>query len=308
MTSTRIEIDTLVTIGIASKARPQVLDRTLRKLHEYGLGCCQLIVFDDASMPAINPPALTRFKNAVVIRVEESVGQAMGRNRICEMTKTPYLLQLDDDSYPVGGNLEALLELASNERGWLAIAIPFEEPSRRLFTNGVPSHQLIQVRSFVGCSALLNVECFRRVGGYAPWIGGYVEEDELALRGWKAGLSTVSINLLRIRHDVTDVTRSLSGIAYRSFRNWLLMWALHAPLSVLPIRVARLVGSSIWYSVQHWDLAPLKGILAGLRILPNVIDERAPLTLSDYWRWRRLPHALDYLKRLPTEVLPSRKQ
>lgn len=288
-------IDSLVTVGIASKDRPEVLDQTLRKVHAFGLAACPLLLFDDGSSPHLNPPAVALFKRARIIRVARSVGHPCGRNVIADEASTPFLLQLDDDSYPVEGDMQALLGFASQTARWLAIAMPFDEPTRERWSVGVPADRAVPVRSFVGCSVLLNVESFRRLGGHAAWIGKSVEEDELSMRAWAAGLPTITINLVRVRHDFTSVGRSPRGIAYRSFRNWLLIWWLHAPASVVPIKIFRLLGAALAYSLRHLDSAALRGIVDGVRLLPSVRRYREPLTVVQYRRLKRMPHALDFL-------------
>lgn len=79
----------MITIGIASRDRPEVLDRTLRKIHGFGLSECPVIIFDDGSRPRLDPAAMGLFKRGRVIRVGEAMGQANGRNRVCEEATTP---------------------------------------------------------------------------------------------------------------------------------------------------------------------------------------------------------------------------
>ena len=288
-------LSTQLSIGIASKNRPAVLEATLRKIHAFGLGDCPLILFDDGSTPPLNPPAIGLFKNARVLRSEPSVGQALGRNQICEQAATPFLLQLDDDSYPVEGDVDKLIDFATTTPDWLAIAIPFEEPARgRKWPAGIPKDKAIPIRSFVGCSVLLNIKQFRSIGGYATWIGRTAEEEELSLRSWKAGMPTLSIDLLRIRHEVTDMGRDVNGIAYRSFRNWLLLWLCHAPLRTIPNRLLRLLGASLGHFLSRGEISSIRGFFAGIKMAPNIVRQyRDPLSTQQYIRYRSLPHALD---------------
>jgi hypothetical protein len=48
-----------LTISIATKDRPEVVESTLQKIHSFGLGECPLIICDDGSEPALNPPSLS---------------------------------------------------------------------------------------------------------------------------------------------------------------------------------------------------------------------------------------------------------
>lgn len=287
-----------LTLSIASKDRPAVVEATLRKLHDFGLGGCPLVLCDDGSTPALNPPALALFPNGRLLRNETAQGQASARNRIAFECETPYLLQLDDDSYPVAGDLAGLLKFGDESMNWLAIAVPFEEPARgRCFPKGIPSEQAIAVKSFVGCSVLFDVARLRELGGYAGWIGRTVEEEELALRALASELQVLSVDLLRIRHDVSATTRDLSGIALRSHRNWLLMWLVHAPWQMLPWRVGRLLAGALRQAASQRDGAALKGLLEGIQMFAAGRVGRNPVSISCYRQFRRLPHALDFFEK-----------
>jgi GT2 family glycosyltransferase len=289
-----MNIPELLTISIASKDRPEVVEATLRKIHAFGLGNCPLILCDDGSSPALNPPALSLFPQGRLIRNETPLGQALARNRIARECTTPFLLQLDDDSYPVAGSIENLLKFAQNTSDWLAVAIPFEEPARRRpFPTGIPDDRPIQVKSFVGCSALFDVNRFLARGGYADWVGGMVEEEEISLRALSAGSKILSIDLLRIRHEVSETSRNRSKITRRSYRNWFLLWALHVPCRVMPWRSLRLLLSGILMAIRQGDSAALRGFLEGIKTLPSLWRLRDPVSMECYQRFSTLPHALD---------------
>lgn len=267
----------------------------MRKLHGFGLGGCPLILCDDGSTPALDPAALRLFPMGRLLRNETAQGQASARNRIAFECETPYLLQLDDDSYPVSGDWVELLEFVESAGDWLAIAIPFEEPARgRGFPTRIPRDHFIPVKSFVGCSALFHCGRFREVGGYAGWIGGMVEEEELAIRALAAGYRVLSVDLLRVRHEVSSTSRNVSRISWRSYRNWLLLWLVHAPWQVLPWRVVRLVFGAFRLVGSQRDGAALKGVWAGIRMFVSGRVRRSPVSVSCYRRFRRLPHALDF--------------
>jgi GT2 family glycosyltransferase len=287
----------LVTISIATKDRPEVVDSTLRKLHAFGLGQCPLILLDDGSIPRIRPPAINLFPQSRLLRNEIAQGQALGRNLIARECSTPFLLQLDDDSYPVEGDLEELLNAAMQAKNWLAIALPFEEPARnRRFPTELSSHDAIKVRAFVGCSALIQVKHFNSLGGYANWIGRTGEEDELCIRAFSKGYSVVTFDGLRIRHEVTTVDRQPEGILYRSFCNCTLLWALNAPLVVLPYHMLRLVLAAVRSIWRDRSFGSLKGLAAGWRQIPKLKKRRAPLTLSAYREFIALPHVLSFFE------------
>jgi GT2 family glycosyltransferase len=288
-------VSQLVTISIASKDRPEVLDATLRKIHAFGLGDCPLIVCDDGSEAVLDPPALRLFPNGRLLRNETPLGQALARNRIANECQTPYLLQLDDDSYPVAGNLKDLCDIAGCTSDWLAIALPFQEPARgRGFPVGIPEDDLLPVRAFVGCSVLIHVQRFRELGGYAAWIGRTVEEEELCLRSYAAGLRILTMDMFRVQHDVSDVGRGTTMIAYRSFRNWTLVWLLYAPALWLPVRMVRLFAGACCKALAQRNPAALIGLFSAFSNFRRIGAKRTPLAVVGYRQFQRAPHALDF--------------
>ncbi|WPJ95008.1 glycosyltransferase [Coraliomargarita algicola] len=283
-----------LTISIATKDRSEVVDATLRKLHAFGLSKCALIICDDGSSPPFESSALELFPQAKLIRNDSPQGQAIGRNQIAETCETPYLLQLDDDSYPVVGDIEELLVFAESRNDWLALAIPFEEPARgRSFPHGISKGSACEVRAFVGCSTLIHVENFRKVGGYADWIGRTGEEEELSLRGIEQGLCCLMIDGLRIRHEVTDVGRDLAAIQRRSITNWTRIWIRSAPISYCILRLARLFFGSTLLGFRNRKLQPILAYWRAVLSLENW-SARSVLKLKSIQTFNKKPHVLDF--------------
>lgn len=296
MTSSTAENVACLTISIATRNRPEVVEATLLHLLRFGLGDAEVLVCDDGSDPPLVCPTLARFSRGRLLRNDTSIGQALTRNRIARESSGTFLLQLDDDSYPVSGDINRLLALAHSTTHWLAFAIAFDEPRRNRVFNEAPAHGTA-LRGFVGCSVLLAREPFLRIGGYATWIERTVEEDELCVRGHGAGLKVFFSDILRIRHDVSPVTRDPRGIAYRSFRNWALTWLQHAPLAWLPVRLARLLGAATISAVRDGSAAPLLGIARAITESPVALARRTPLSYRNYQVFMNLPHALGFLHR-----------
>jgi len=283
-----------LTISIATKDRSDVVDSTLRKLHAFGLSECALIICDDGSSPPFESSAMALFPRAKLIRNYSAKGQAIGRNQIAAACETPYLLQLDDDSYPVEGAVEDLLTFAASREDWLAIAVPFEEPARgRSFPVGISKDQACEVRAFVGCSALIHVENFRQLGGYADWIGGWGEEEELCLRGIEHGFCVLMIGCLRIRHEVTDVGRNLVRIQRRSIANWTSIWIRLAPIGYCLYRLGRLFAGSTLIALRSRSIQPILVYLAAVSSSQNW-GGRSVVKLKNILKFNQLPHILDY--------------
>lgn len=281
-----------LTISIATKDRPEVLEATLRRLHDFGLGNCELLVCDDGSSLPLVPKALQLFPRGRLLRNTKPVGQALARNRIAQECTGRYILQLDDDSYPVAGTLDHLLREAGAATNWLAFAIPFVEPARGRHDPYGLAPSGTRLRAFVGCSALINRQTFLRIGGYAPWIGRTVEEDELCIRAFREGLYVFAANEPTICHAVSPEGRSLAGIEQRSFRNWMLTWMAYAPFAQLILRSAVLLLRASWIMLRFSRTTALEGFFSGVLSSGCVITNRRPLTTAQYTEYCRLAHPL----------------
>jgi GT2 family glycosyltransferase len=284
----------VLAISIATRDRINVVEQTLQRIEEFGLGECELIICDDGSSPALQVPSLCRFPRGRLIRNDAPVGQAVARNQIAAAASRPFILQLDDDSYPVAGIVEQLLAAAREQNDWLAMALPLEEPVRGRRAQ-LPKEPLTGLRSFVGCAALINRAVFLQLGGYADWIGGMVEEDELSLRGFASGYQVYANGALQIRHDVSPTARNVGGIEYRSFRNWTTTWLRHAPMPEVIVRVTRLFAASLWKFVSTGRTTALRGVLDALGNLRRSIAARAPMARDCYVAYLKTPHALETL-------------
>jgi GT2 family glycosyltransferase len=269
-----------------------VLDSTLQRLYEFGLGDVEVIVCDDGSSPPLECPSLALFPRGRLLRNDISTGQAVARNTIATAATGTFILQLDDDSYPVAGNVSDLLALAARETSWVAFAIPFQEPVRQRLVNchAFPPGTLL--RAFVGCSALLNRQAFLRIGGYATWIGRTVEEDELCIRAFREGLHVLACDALTVQHDVTPDGRSLAGIEQRSFCNWLLTWTRYAPWVFIPVHIVRLTLRAFWILMRYGRSSAIVGVISAINRLPGAFADRSPLRMQQYRDYFRTPHAL----------------
>jgi GT2 family glycosyltransferase len=280
-------------ISIATKDRPEVVETTLRRLHAFGLGECEVLVCDDGSTPPLAPEALRLFPRGRLIRHAVACGQAIARNHLMKAATRPYVLQLDDDSYPVSGSFEELLAVVRKQDDWLAMALPLEEPARGRRAQ-IPRHPAMPLRSFIGCAALLNRQAFLAIGGYAEWIGRTVEEDELSIRGYKRGVEVRGMGSVCIRHDVTNLQRNLAGIEYRSFQNWTATWLRHAPFPEVVLRVVRLAGAAVSTMIRFCRSSAIRGFANGV-FDRRAFTERDPMTRDAYHKFVRLPHALEAL-------------
>ncbi len=290
-------LEKLLTISIASKDRPEVVEATLRKIHEFGLEDCPLILCDDGSSPQLAPPALSLFTRGRVLRNPVAQGQAAARNRIATECSTPYLLQLDDDSYPVCGSLDEALAIIKEHDNCAALALALDEPPRGRRTGMPHEGNSEPIRAFVGCGCILRVKFFLEIGGYAEWLGATGEEDEFCIQLNRVGKSVLYTDRLRVRHDVSHVGRDEEAIRFRSYRNWSWIWVRYLPCSVLGVLLFGLWLRAIGQILRGKGLAALRGCIEGLQP-PSPRRKRESVTLAQYLSFRSKPHHLDMFEKV----------
>jgi GT2 family glycosyltransferase len=279
-----------VSVVIPTYNRWDDLLETLARLDEYGLRDVKKYVLDDCS--SIPMPALinhTRFPNLIVHRSDTNQRQALGRNYLIALASAPFILHLDDDSFPLEGELIKAVQYLKDSPQLLALSFPVTETGRSCRIEKSLKSRPYPVQTFEGCAALIARRAFMELGGYAKWIVATFEESELTYRGAKAGYEVHHFPDFRICHRVSTMSRNEYGIAHRSFRNRLVMHYKFTPLSRLPYVMARFLIGSTYYCVSHGTFAPIAGLGDGLRVVLRRETQREPLDVRQYVRLRRLP-------------------
>lgn len=195
---------------------------------------CEVVVIDDASDRGAASSMPRHLPGGTPLRFgrrETSLGAAC-RNDAAAMASAPWLLMLDDDSWPMDAGF---LGIAAGAAADVAvIGLDIRLPGERREAGGLPEVH-------VGCGALIRTDAFRAAGGYDASFHYYVEEYDLAARllarGW------------RIRHDIRSTVihekvaanRSMDVILERLVRNngWVI--ARHAPASVREAELAAML-------------------------------------------------------------------
>ena len=195
---------------------------------------CEVVVIDDASDRGSVSSMPRQLPGGTPLRFgrrETSLGAAC-RNDAAAMAAAPWLLMLDDDSWPMDAGFLAIAAGAAADVA--VIGLDIRLPGGRREAGGLPEVH-------VGCGALVRTDAFRAAGGYDASFHYYAEEYDLAARliarGW------------RIRHDIRStvihekvaLNRSMDVILERLVRNngWVI--ARHAPASVREAELAAML-------------------------------------------------------------------
>ena len=281
----------LVQIGIATKNRWADLKITLLKVSEFGLGDLRILIFDDCSDQSCPFDVQAICPGAELKRFDVSRGYITRRNEIAVAMDAKYYLSLDDDSFPHAGSLEAAVEYAESLTDNFCLGFPIYEPLVNKDFQEPLTAEPHQVRSFIGCSHLLDRQRFLDLGGYQEELIHQGEENEIAVRAFQKGLVCRRFSGFQIMHMAAKTGRSFYRMDFYGGRNRLLWNDWFLPPE------KKIVKQSLTFASRLYDFAAtrrpgyLHGGFAGLQDIRRYTANRRPLTQVQYRKWQELPPA-----------------
>ena len=278
-----------VGVAITTRDRWPDLEITLARIRAFpGLADCPLVVMDDASVEPCPDLLLAKFPHVTFVRADTSLGLVAQRNRLAAHLDTALILSLDDDSYPIAGELAGAVRCLAENDDVFCLALnlvgrPDEPPDLPL---AAPP---FRVRMFIGCGHLMDRCKFLELGGYREPLQLYNEEWELSARAARRGWKVLCYSGLLVCHHRSTVNRRSSHRSYYFARSKTLfaLWTL--PLSALPLAlVLCFTGTLQNLGVRDW-LPALRGCLRGWLDGFRQRALRQPFTMTAFRQWRALP-------------------
>lgn len=156
-----------------------------------------------------------------VIRLEENLGAA-ARNIGAEASDAEWVVMLDDDSAPVGGDL--VRTLGALPAGVAAYGAQIRLPGGGREAGGLPE-------VVIGCGCAYRREVFLGVGGYDALFDYYAEEYDLCAKLIREGHAVVHGMGVVVEHRKAAGGRDFGRILYRLVRNNVWVAARYAPLA-----------------------------------------------------------------------------
>jgi GT2 family glycosyltransferase len=290
-----------VGISITTRNRWRDVEKTLSRIAERDelIGCPITVVDDGSVQPA--PKGLSeRFPGVEFRASERSLGASAQRTRIAELMKTDFVLQLDDDSYPIEGSVSDAVSFMEAHGDIAALALNIAQCGQNAPPID-PAEAPYEIDIFIGCGVIFRRELFLSLGGYFSALGYYVEEDHFCARAVSKGRSIYIFPSLVVRHEKSVRARSTGRVAYYKGRNRVLLVLWHYPLRAISFRLATSLPGTL--ALVRWRDYPaaFAGFFAGLFDGMRMLGHRRPLTYRQYLSWRALPSCY-----FPRNAAPSR--
>jgi GT2 family glycosyltransferase len=277
-----------VGIGITTRDRWEDIAVTLSELHKQGYEELEIIVIDDGSQQPLPEDLRIKFPKVRFERVDHSLGLVVQRNRLARMLNSTYYLSLDDDSFPVAGDIGKAVIWLEDHPSVVALALHIvrrNDPVPSIDELGEP----YPVRYYTGCGHLLRRELFLKLGGYLERLHYFCEEVEFCLKALGQGFSTYAYPGVVVRHNLTLVARNSRKASRFYIRNETIVGLLYFPFpfsilrAVSCLRVLRDPVCNRHPGIQV--VAWLEAVLFSFRLL----KWRRPLSFAQLRAWKRLP-------------------
>lgn len=279
----------MVGIGIATRNRWEDLQKTLSKIVAFGLGHLRILILDDGSDKACPFDVGSICPNAELARFSESLGYIVRRNQLAREMTSKYYLSFDDDSFPVGGSLEAAIAFAESRDDLLGLSFPVYNP-----TNGQHQVKSIQaepymVRSFLGGGHLVHRGRFLEVGGYREELVHQGEEIEISARAFLRGMHCYHFPGLQVHHVTSNAGRNWHRMDFYGARNNILWNDWFVPSRSKLIKQGRTSIYRTLLFLKTGRIGHVEGQIAGFRHALKYKTHRDAMSPKLYQRWKSLP-------------------
>jgi GT2 family glycosyltransferase len=277
-----------VGIGITTRDRWDDLAVTLSELRNKGYENAETVVIDDGSKDPLSPALRATFPRVRFERVERSLGLVIQRNRLAKMLNSTYYLSLDDDSFPVAGDIGDAVIWLENHPSVAALALNIVQADEEIPHAGALGEPF-PVRHYIGCGHLLRRKQFLELGGYLERLHYFAEEDQFCLNSLIHGFSTYAYPAVVVRHNRTPAARNSAKASRYYIRNQAIIGFLYFPF---PFSVLRALNCLSLLRNPEWNRHPGILLLGWLEAFVCAIrwrNLRRPLSISQFRAWKKLP-------------------
>ena len=248
-----------ITVVVLSYNRPEYLRESLRALAAQTYPAARVVVVDNRSAASGRvAEVVAGFPGVELIRNPTNLGFTGGMNAGIAAATGKYVLLIEDDIVADRNCVAELVRCMEADpdvglcggvmfnRGDGAVRCAGGELSlgtrdgKRIFTaDDAPTPYFVSY--LPGALLTARLEDLRRWRGFRPDFFMYHEDDELCVRVRKAGRRIAVAPGAKVHHFDPEPGKCPTWLEYIKVRNFLRLYLLHAPASVLPAFLGRYV-------------------------------------------------------------------
>lgn len=282
----------LISVAITTHNRLEDLENTLDQLGRYEGQYEELLVCADGCSDGTQEYVRKEYPAIRLMENYPGEGSIPSRNNMIRTSKSPYVLLLDDDSYPIESHffkqVQDLMEKYP-EIGVLTFPQRSEEfPESLTMENFGPNKR---VGTFTSSGAVIRKSLFEELGGFPDYFFHAYEEPDYSIRVHAKGLFVVQWCELTVRHHFTQAMRDEGRTHRRHARNEMWSTIMRAPFPLILILIPYRLFSHARYALGRgvlWLLKEPKWWFAALQKCLTAWRLRSPVSSALYRSWLRL--------------------
>jgi GT2 family glycosyltransferase len=280
-----------ISVAITTHNRIDDLTVTLERLEAYGEAIHEILVCADGCNDGTQAFVRETYPDIILLENNPGQGSIPSRNRMITDATAPYVLLLDDDSYPIEEDFFAqctrIME-SHPDIGVLTFPQRSDEFPETLeqASFGPSSH----VGTFTSSGSLIRRELFLSLGGFPGYFFHAYEEPDFAMRVLASGSEVVQWTSLTVRHHYTQAMRDEGRTHRRHARNEMWSTLMRTPFPMILLMVPYRIFSQGRYAASRgfsWVLKEPKWWWEAIKGTGTALRHRQPVSHQAYKAWLR---------------------
>lgn len=282
-----------ISVILATHNRCDVVVNTLNQLANCGLARNEYEIIAVDNQSTDGTPEAIRDLVDVLIPLRRNAGSCAKSYGVSK-ARCPYILFIDDDSYPQPGSLSRMIEHFQNDPQLGAAGFQVHLPDGRQEGGALPD-------VFLGCGIGFHTQALRASGGLDRSFFMQAEEYDLTFRLVHAGWNVKMFDDLHVDHLKTVQARKNDRTTFYDIRNNLRVLARYLPSDYYKIYLHDCLQRYAWLSKkENHSQAYIRGVRAGR--WRCVIERKlyrsqrlAPQSFEHFYRWKFLQQNMQSL-------------
>ena len=290
-------------ILISTKNRIEDLKFTLKSISNLiDRDDVECFVCDDGSTDGTSHFVATNYPNIQLTTNIVSKGYMYCRNMMLDVTSALYGISLDDDAHIITHNPLEHIEAYFTKKpqcGALAFRLFWGEKAPiKTESNDTPQ----QVRSFVGCGHVWNMQAWKSIPNYPEWFVFYGEEEFASYQLFKNNWEVHYLPQVLVHHRVNIKGRKRNKDyktrLRRSLRSGWYLYFLFYPLKIIPKRFLYTLWIQFKTKVFKGDFKAFLAIMQAMGDIiintPRIIKNSNRLSKREFKDYIKLPETKLY--------------